>query len=87
MTIDTVGAGNRVAVESSNLAEVGYNSEGRIMEVKFKAGSVYRYFAVPADVYNGLLEAKSKGDFFYRAVRTKGYSFERMPDEPPSPPA
>lgn len=78
MGINTVGP-NRVAVVSSNLESVGYNSDGRVLEVKFKTGRLYRYFAVPADVYNGLLAADSKGEYFYQHVALGGFSYEQVP--------
>jgi len=39
----------RQAVESSNLASVGYDVENEILEVEFKHGRVYQYFDVPKD--------------------------------------
>lgn len=82
----TVGDGKRVAVESSNLAEVGYNPDGRILEVKFVKGALYRYFAVPAEVYLQLLVAESKGNYFYKNVQSGGFAFEKVAQKPPAPP-
>jgi hypothetical protein len=57
----------RVQVESSVIAEIGYEDE--IMEVRFNNGGVYRYFNVPAEVCLYFLKAGSKGRFFNEEIR------------------
>lgn len=57
----------RVPVESSVIAEVGY--EDGVMEVRFNNGGVYRYFNVSPRVCLDLLRADSKGSFFNREIR------------------
>jgi hypothetical protein len=66
----------RRSVESSSLASVGYSEEQATLEVEFRNGHVYRYFAVPKSVYDGLLTSGSKGTFLNRFVRT-AYPFQR----------
>lgn len=68
---------NRLAVDSTNLASVGYDRDARVLEVEFRTGSIYRYRAVPADVFADLMSAPSKGRFFAREIRDK-YQFQRM---------
>jgi KTSC domain len=65
----------RRPIESSRLAAVGYSQEHGVLEVEFRSGRVYRYFAVPAKVYEGLLKADSKGAYLNRFVRNV-YPFE-----------
>lgn len=60
---------NRTPVSSSNLAEVGYNPDKEILEIKFEDGGVYRYFNVPMEVYESLMSAKSHGSFFHSNIR------------------
>lgn len=57
----------RVPVESSVIAEIGYEEE--VMEVRFNNGGVYRYFNVPPEVCLNLLKADSKGRFFNYEIR------------------
>ncbi|MGN6276315.1 MAG: KTSC domain-containing protein [Solirubrobacterales bacterium] len=57
----------RVPVESSVIAEIGYEDE--IMEVRFDNGGLYRYFNVPPQVCLDLLKADSKGRFFNDEIR------------------
>jgi hypothetical protein len=65
----------RQAVASSSIAAVGYDGETQTLEIEFSNGFVYRYFGVPADAFEGLLSAESKGQFFQRAIRGRyGYA-------------
>lgn len=57
----------RVPVESSVIAEIGYEDE--VMEVRFNNGGVYRYFNVSPEVCFNLLRADSKGRFFNLHIR------------------
>ncbi|GAA1735526.1 KTSC domain-containing protein [Microbacterium paludicola] len=59
----------RVTVESSVIAEVGYDPELSAMDVLFTTGELYRYYAVPPSVHRGLLGADSPGAFFSQRVR------------------
>ncbi|MGI5938045.1 KTSC domain-containing protein, partial [Methanoculleus thermophilus] len=54
----------RQAVESTNIKSVGYDPEDEVLEVEFHSGGVYHYVGVPAEVYEGLLNARSKGRYF-----------------------
>lgn len=69
----------RTKVKSSNLVSVGYDAFTRVLEVEFKGGSIYRYGPCPPELFNGLLEAESKGSYFSKNI--KGVlSFEKMYD-------
>jgi hypothetical protein len=37
--------------------------------LEFRDGAIYRYFAVPAAVYDDLLAADSKGSYFNKQIR------------------
>jgi hypothetical protein len=65
----------RVPVESSVIAEVGYEDE--VMEVHFNNGGAYRYFNVPPEVCRDFLRADSKGSFFNQEIRG-GYPCKRI---------
>lgn len=60
---------DRQAVQSSNVASVGYDAETQTLEVEFKGGAVYHYAGVPAGVYVELLGAASVGGYLARAVK------------------
>lgn len=56
-----------VPIESSVIAEIGYEDE--VMEVRFTSGGLYRYFDVPPEVCLDFLRADSKGAFFNQEIR------------------
>jgi hypothetical protein len=60
---------NITAVESSTLAAVAYDEAHEVLQLEFRSRAVYRYFGVPAAVYEALLAASSKGKYFSRAIR------------------
>lgn len=59
----------RQAVDSSNIDEVGYDSESSVLEILFKNGSVYQYYDVPEATFHELLSAGSVGQYFHRQIR------------------
>lgn len=85
----------RVAVVSSNLAAVGYNSTAEVLEIEFQDGRIVQYAPVPADVHAALMAAASKGQFYQEQVRGKFPRREEMSEpngqlpedgaEPPAP--
>jgi len=68
---------DRLPVDSSNLAAVGYDPETRTLEIEFRNGRVYRYFDVPSDVYEELMAADTLGGYFNRNIRNR-YPFEQI---------
>ena len=67
----------RVAVKSSSVKSVGYDSAFSTLDVEFSSGAVYRYFAVPAAIHLALMSADSVGSFVSRRIRN-GYPFCRL---------
>ena len=60
----------RVAiVESTTLATVGYEESLEQLQLEFCSRAVYLYFGVPAPVYEALLDAPSKGQYFNGTIR------------------
>jgi hypothetical protein len=57
-----------VFVKSSNLVSVGYDRGRRILYAKFQGDRVYRYFAVPEQLFDDFLAAPSQGRFAHRHV-------------------
>jgi len=66
-----------VMVNSSNIRNVEYDEDKKILKVKFLNGGEYKYSEVPKDVYEDLLNADSKGSFFYRNIRGT-YSYSKV---------
>ena len=66
----------REAVESSNLAEVGYDPTTHTVEIQFKKGAVYQYYEVPEDVYEEFVASKSIGKAFSQLIKGGGYKYE-----------
>ena len=60
-----------VAVDSTLLARVRYEPCQSTLQLEFRNGAVYRYLAVPGDIYHGLLSADSKGTYFNRNIRNR----------------
>ena len=60
----------RMSVVSSLLLSIGYSVDATL-ELEFRSGAIYRYFAVPHAVFDGLIVAESKGAYFNRYVRNR----------------
>jgi hypothetical protein len=58
-----------VPLNSTLIAGVSYEANSTLLQIEFRDGSLYRYFAVPVEVYEGLLAAESKGVYFNRRIR------------------
>lgn len=69
---------HRQTVISSNLSSVGYDSKSSTLEIEFLNGSVYQYENVPSVIYNGLMSASSKGQYFERMIVKGGYRYKRI---------
>jgi lysyl-tRNA synthetase class 2 len=63
-------------VESSVLSSIEYLSN-RTLELRFRSGVTYRYFAVPQTVVEGFIAAESKGAYFNRHVRDH-FPYQRL---------
>ena len=71
----------RQQVTSTNIESIGYDPETKTLEVEFKkSGSVYRYDAVPEDVFEELKNAKSVGTYFGKAIKG-AYEFKKISPE------
>jgi len=60
-------------VESSNIYAVGFRLHDQSLYVQFKSkggpDAIYRYIAVPPELYQRFLNSASKGGFFSREVK------------------
>lgn len=62
---------NVVALDSSSLMSVAYDSERTTLEIQFRDRSIYQYIEVPETIHQDLLHAVSKGDYFNKHVRNR----------------
>jgi uncharacterized Fe-S cluster-containing MiaB family protein len=59
----------RVAVDSSMIASIGYDASSTVLEIEFTSGSIYQYDEVPADHHNGIMKAESHGKYFNENIK------------------
>ena len=59
------------AVSSSFILSAGYDKGTQTLELAFSGGSTYSYAGVPRQIFEGLLEADSKGAFY--SAKIKGF--------------
>jgi KTSC domain len=64
------------ALMSSVLANVTYSLDATL-DLVFRSGAIYRYFAVPRRVVDGLIAAESKGAYFNTHVRNR-FRYQRL---------
>jgi hypothetical protein len=57
------------SVESSTLTAIAYDHNNEALQLQFRDGSIYSYSRVPADIYEALLIAPSKGKYFNSRIR------------------
>ena len=55
-------------VSSSFILSVGYDGGSQVLELTFNGGT-YSYAGVPRHIYEGLLEAESKGAFYSAKIK------------------
>jgi hypothetical protein len=65
------------AVSSSNIAEVGFDSETGRMGVRFLNDTEYEYDDVPADAYEAVKDASSVGKTFNQLIKGV-YTFRKI---------
>lgn len=61
----------RQEVESSCVAEVGYDIETLKLEVRFTSGSVYQYSNVTPEEHREVVSAASVGKAFWDIIRRR----------------
>ena len=58
-------------IDSSCIDHIDYDSETLDMSIGFKQGNIYAYKNVPNSVFEGLMNAKSKGKYFHENIKNK----------------
>jgi hypothetical protein len=54
---------------STNLDQVVYDPDLKLMTITFKSGDAWEYSNVPPEVYRGIQHAPSAGSYFFRNIR------------------
>lgn len=57
------------AVDSSNLAAIGYHRKTETLRIKFNAGTIYDHPGVPSILFKRLQKATSKGGFYNAHIK------------------
>jgi hypothetical protein len=60
---------NETRVKSTTLRALSYDNGRGLLQLEFRTRAIYHYYGVPAAVYEGLLDAPSKGSYFNRIIR------------------
>ena len=68
---------DRLTVQSSNVASVGYDDNAATLEVEFQNGTVYQYYGVPQNMYEQFMRAPSKGQFLNTYIKN-AYAYSRV---------
>jgi hypothetical protein len=61
----------RIELNSTGLQTAAYQGSAALLDLEFRGGEIYRYFDVPAQTYQELLLAESKGAYFNRHIRNR----------------
>ncbi len=64
------------AVESTNIAQIGYDTATQELRVRFNSGTEYIYQNVPGPVFADFLDADSKGKFLNLNIKGQ-YEYAR----------
>ena len=77
MPLKTVDVPVSGAPKPSGIIRLGYNDDDSTLEVSFQSGSTYQYADVPIEVFEGFVNAPSKGKYFHANVRDS-YQYTRI---------
>ena len=60
-----------ISVRSSAMLAVGYDPARRHMRITFSQGNTYDFCGVPQHVFDGLLQAPSKGSYYNDHIKDR----------------
>lgn len=61
----------RVMLHSTWLQAATYQDREAVLKLELCGGTVYQYFHVPAQIFQDLLQAESKGRYFNAVIRNR----------------
>ena len=62
---------HRTPVSSVDISQVGYHQDSEILEIQFSKGGIYQFFNVPSNVYDNLMTAPSKDDYYHSCIGSR----------------
>ncbi len=65
------------SVQSSNINAIGYDEGSETLQIEFINGGMYQYFDVPRQVFDGIMNADSKGKFLHSNIKG-AYRYSRV---------
>ena len=65
------------SLNSSNLSEMDYEPNRQTLTISFNSGAQYEYYGVPPQVAEGLRNASSPGQYFFRLIKNQ-YRYQRV---------
>ena len=65
------------SVQSSNINAIGYDEGSETLQIEFINGGMYQYFDVPQHVFDGIMNADSKGKFLHSNIKG-AYRYSRV---------
>lgn len=71
------------AIESSNLAAIGYDERRQIVAVKFKSGAIFNFGSFPPDRMLEFYGAPSRGKWFAEHIKGGKYPGQKMTGDCP----
>ena len=60
---------HRQTLRSTSLRSAQYDPSTQSLHIEFTSGQIYRYLHVPTQIYYGLINAPSHGEFFNDQIR------------------
>ncbi|MFD1000354.1 KTSC domain-containing protein [Ohtaekwangia kribbensis] len=67
----------RINVQSTNIASIGYDASTMTLEIEFLNGNVYQYLDVPQSVSDALMATQSYGQYLAEHIKGK-YRYVRV---------
>jgi tyrosyl-tRNA synthetase len=65
-------------IESSVIKSIGYNPANKVLQIEFNQSGVYWYQDVPAEVYAGLMNADSHGQYFNEYIKKESFKYNKI---------
>lgn len=61
----------RIPVSSADITQVGYHQDSETLEIEFSKAGVYQFFNVPTMIYDSLMSAASKDDYYHTCIGSR----------------
>jgi KTSC domain len=65
---------HRTLISTTGITQVGYHEDSDVhgtLELEFESGHVYRFFNVPPKVYDDLMHASSREDYYHTHIGSR----------------